>query len=644
VGGKLKFGLLILPLAGLAWVVVAIVLGTGSFSGAHSVVGPSGPSPKCLPATLEHNATLPGGRVSVSPAPDTDTANPHTQISFLGMPVTNIQDVSVTGSRSGYHYGHVYGYFQGDGGSFVPNSPFKEGERVVVRAVLEGGAGAGQRIGFSFRVATPFPTENIPEFPNPPAPVSSYQSFVSQPNLHPPLMSVTLPDRDPAAGDLITTVGPGPGQYGPLVYTPQGRLVWFDPLSGGLAAENLSVQSYEGKRDLTWWQGHVLSLGLGEGEDIVMDEDYQTVTRVRAGNGFQADLHDFQLAPNQVAYLTVYNLMRCDLTPVDGPRNGTIVDTSVQALDVKTGLVRWEWHSLDHVGVGESHAPVPSKDKPTPWDYFHLNSIDPEPGGALLVSGRSTWAAYQLQQGSGQIQWRLGGTRSSFAMAPGSETAWQHDARMQPDGTVTFFDDGSNPRIHYQSRSVRVALDFAHRRATLARVYTHPDALMADSQGNSQTLAGESVVIGWGAVPEITEFARDGRLLFDAHLPPGMSSYRAFRFPWQGHPLQAPAVSAKVLITDDSTAVFASWNGATDVASWRVLAGAGPDSLKPRAIMPDSGFESSITLPENYGSPGKSKPGESGYVAVQALDSAGQLLDTSATVQVAPPPAAKPAG
>jgi hypothetical protein len=641
VGGRLKFGLLLLPLAGLTWVVVAVVLGTGSFSGAHSVVGPSGPSPVCLPATLEHNATLPGTGVSVSPAPDTDTANPYTQISFLGTPVINIQDVSVVGSRSGYHYGHVYGYFQGDGGSFVPNAPFKEGERVVVRAVLEGGTGPAQRIGFSFRVATPYSSGAVPQFPNPPAPASSYQSFVSAPELHPPIMALTVPDRDPAAGDIITTVGPGPGQYGPLIYTPQGQLVWFDPLSDGIAAENLSVQSYEGRRALTWWQGHVLSLGLGQGEDLVMNDNYQVLARIHGGNGLQPDLHDFQLAPNQVAYVTAYNLMRCDLTPVEGPRNGVIVDTAVQEIDIKTGLVRWEWHSLDHVGVSESHATVPAKEKPTPWDYFHLNSIEPEPDGDLLISGRSTWAAYQLQQGSGNILWRLGGTRSSFTMGPGSATAWQHDARMRPNGEVTFFDDGSNPRIHYQSRAVRVKLDFTSHTATLARVYTHPNAIMADSQGNAQTLPpGESVVIGWGAVPEVSEFAKDGSLLFDAHLPPGMSSYRAFRFPWQGHPLTLPAVSARILSTGDSTAVFASWNGATEIASWRVLAGSDPSSLKPQATMPGSGFESSITLPENYGLPS----GNNGYVAVQALGPAGQLLGTSTTVQVAPPPTAKPGG
>jgi len=624
-------GYIVLVIAAVAWVTVAIVLGTSSLSsGARSVVPPSGPSPVCLPASIDHSAALAGTPVSVSPAPGTDTANPDTQISFLGEPVTDIQDVSVEGSRTGYHYGHVYGYFQGDGGSFVPNKHFNTGERVVVRALL-GRAGSERRVSFAFRIATPYTTKGIPGFPNPAAPSSSYQSFVSAPGLHPPILEVTSADRDPSAGDLMMTVGPGPGEPGPLIYTPQGRLVWFDQLPQEVNALNLSAQSYEGQRDLTWWQGRVLSAGFGEGEDIVMDSNYQTVATVRAGNGYQADLHDFQIVSNHVAYITAYNVMRCDLTPVGGVRNGVIIDTAVQAVDIKTGLVRWEWHSLDHVGVGESHAPLP--DEATPWDWFHLNSVDPEPNGDVLISARSTWATYQLAKGSGVIRWRLGGNKSSFAMGPGAATAWQHDARIHADGTVTVFDDGSNPRIHYQSRGVRVALDTARHQARVLAVYPHPGGpLLADSQGNMQMLPNEDVLIGWGAIPSVSELTKSGGLLLDAHLPPGSSSYRAFRYPWAGHPLSLPAVRARVLVTGDSTAVFASWNGATNVASWRVLAGNSRSSITPQATMPDSGFESSVTFPDAYA-----------YVAVQALGAGGELLATSPTVSVVKP-AAPPKG
>ena len=235
---------------------------------------------------------------------------------------------------------------------------------------------------------------------------------------------------------------------------------------------------------------------------------------------------------------------------------------------------------------------------------------------------------------TGAILWRLGGPRSSFTMAAGTSTAWQHDARLQPDGTVTSFDDGSNPPVHYQSRGLRVAIDTRRRAARLVRAYAHPGSrLLSDSQGNAQALGDESMVVGWGAVPSVSEIAKSGALLFDAHLPPGSSSYRAFRFSWSGHPLSPPVASARVLATGDSTAVFASWNGATEVSSWRVLAGPTPSSLTVQARMPDSGFESSITFPTAYS-----------YVAVQALSRSGRLLGTSSAVPVQKPPSPARAG
>jgi hypothetical protein len=612
-------GLIALLVACVAATIV-LAAGCGGSSSSRSSASASGKSPACLPATLNHSAKLEGVPVDVSPAPGTDTANPDTQISFLGVPPAEIHAVSVVGKRSGHHSGHLDGYSQGDGASFVPDSPFDAGEGVLVRAVIDA-TGNGRPIAFQFRVGTPYPTTNIPGFPNPSAAPADYQSFDTMPGVQAPILSVTVPDRDPAAGDILTTNGPGPGQYGPLIYTPEGRLVWFDKLAGGEAAEGLSEQTYEGRRDLTWWKGRVLSFGFGQGEDIVMNSSYQTVARVPGGNGLHADLHDFQIAPHEVAYITAYNTIRCNLTPVQGAPGGAIVDTAIQEIDMKTGLVRWEWHSLDHVGASESEVQAPTG--ATPWDYFHLNSIDLEPDGNILISARSTWAGYQLEGGTGKVLWRLGGNRSSFKMGPGTRMAWQHDGRVLPDGALTFFDDGSNPPIHHQSRAVRITLDLKTHEARLASAYTHANPpLLAPSQGNMQTLADGNTVVGYGGVPAISEYAKGGSLLFDAHQPFDMSFYRAFRFPWSGRPLSPPAILASLNDTSEETIVHASWNGATEVASWRVLAGQRPGALAAQATIPVSGFESSTTLPEKYA-----------RVAVQALDSAGHVLGTSQTAQ-----------
>ncbi|HTA15239.1 MAG TPA: arylsulfotransferase family protein [Solirubrobacteraceae bacterium] len=606
--------------AAVAVIAVAILLSTGALTSTHTTTASS---PSCLPTTLEHSAKLAGLPVDVSPAPETDTASPYTQISFLGIPASEIHEVSVTGQSSGGHAGRLRGYSQGDGASFQPDTPFHAGERVTVHAAIDRRTGeSARRVTFGFRVDTPYSTANVPAFPKPQAAPADYQSFDTLPGLQAPVLSIVEPDRDPAAGDIFTTNGPGPGQYGPLIYTPQGRLVWFDRLPNGRTAENLSMQSYEGRRVLTFWQGKVLSLGFGQGEDVVMSPSYRTLARVPGGNGLQADLHDFQIESHNVSYTTAFNAIRCDLTSVEGVRNGVILDTAVQEIDMKTGLVRWEWHSLDHVAASESETSTPTK--PIPWDWFHINSIDPQPDGNILISARSTWAGYQIERGSGNVLWRLGGLKSSFRMGPGTTTAWQHDGRILPDGEVTLFDDGSNPPIHSQSRAIRIALDFKDHEAHLSSAYTHPSPpLLSPSQGNMQTLPDGNALVGYGGVPAISEFGQGGSLLFDAHLPLDMSFYRAFRFPWNGRPSSPPAVLANLSNTGEETIVHMSWNGATEVTSWRVLAGKRPESLAALARIPDSDFESSTILPRKYA-----------YAAVQALDSAGHVLGVSKPVPV----------
>lgn len=647
-----RIGLIALLMLILLWGVLAIVLGSPSLdlsggSGANAGAGvganasSGGVSPACLPnTTAPHSARLADTDVDVSPEPGSGTANPHTQISFLGAPAADIHVVSVTGSRSGRHTGSLRAYSQGDGASFVPDAPFDSGEQVSVRARIGSSAGiwSGRPVTFSFRTDTPYPTAGVSEFPHPQAAPAEYESFATLPGVQAPIMNVTVADRDPAAGDIFTTNGPGPGQYGPLIYTPQGQLVFSRRLSGGETAEDLNEQTYAGRPALTWWRGRVLSLGFGQGEDVVMNSHYQTIARVPGGNGLRADLHEFQIEPHDVAYITAYNPIRCNLSSVHGVRDGAIIDNAIQEIDMRTGLVRWEWHTLDHIPVSESESET-SKDS-TPWDWFHLNSIDVEgegesgsPGGDggranqqgdLFISSRNTWAGYQLEGGTGVIQWRLGGSHSSFKMGPGTRTAWQHDGRVLPDGIVTFYDDGSNPPIHRQSRGIGIELNFATHAARLAYSYTHPGPpLLAASQGNMQTLASGNAVVGYGAVPEITEFAPGGAVLFDAHLPYDMTFYRAYRHPWSATPAAPPAVAANLNNTGEETVVHASWNGATGVAAWRVLAGQHSDALAVQTTVPASGFETSTILPVKYA-----------YVQVQSLDAAGNTLASSHTLAV----------
>jgi hypothetical protein len=297
----------------------------------------------------------------------------------------------------------------------------------------------------------------------------------------------------------------------------------------------------------------------------------------------------------------------------------------VQELDIQSGKLIFEWHSLDHIGLEESMY-EPSAELKGAFDYFHINSIDPMAGGYLLISARRTSAVYKVDRNSGEIIWRLGGKYSDFDMGYGARTDWQHDARCHPDGTITIFDNGGVQK-DVQSRGIVVEVDEDNMSATLVGEYTHPDKILAATQGNLQVLPNGNVFVGWGSEPFYSEFGQDGKLLYDASFPSQVESYRAFRFPWKGQPEDRPAVVAEAG-PDDGVTIYISWNGATEVDTWQVLAGGSPDKLEPAGSATRRGFETTVTL-------STSEP----YVAVEARDGSGRVLGTSEAVEPVEPSA-----
>ena len=260
-----------------------------------------------------------------------------------------------------------------------------------------------------------------------------------------------------------------------------------------------------------------------------------------------------------------------------------------------------------------------------PFDFFHINSIDQLADGTTLISARNTWTLYELNTTTGQIGLRVGGKRSGVKAVNGAETAFQHDATVQANGTVSVFDNGAVPKVHPQSRAILVSVDPHARTDTLLARYEHPGGLSSGSQGSVQTMADGGVFVGWGAEPYFSEFSSAGQLLYDAHWHGSYQSYRAYRFQWTGTPAAPPAIAVGAANSSGSVNVYASWNGATEVASWRVLAGPSPAQLAPVAGAAKSGFQTTVATPGGVG--------PTTYVAVQALNSAGTVLGTSATIK-----------
>ena len=418
---------------------------------------------------------------------------------------------------------------------------------------------------------------------------ASTQSFRSAPALHPPVVLVSGRDPDPRYGDILTDVS-NPVQPGAIILSPQGQLIWFGPFRGGRF--DVKVQRYQGRSVLTFWQGG--GGVLGAAEDVILNHHYQTVAVVHAGSGYATDLHEFTITPRGTALISAYAISAANLTSVGGPHHGTLIDSTIQEIDIATGHVLWQWRASGHVPLSDSYAGKPGKG---PYDFFHMNWIQQLPNGNLLVSARHTWTVYEISKRTGAILWRLGGKHSSFKFGPGAGFEWQHDARMQPDGTITLFDNGTGagPQHESQSRGLRLRLNFKTHRATLVKAYTNDPPLLSVSAGDVQVLPDGNVFVGWGAVPYFTEFSAGGRQLLSVYFHGDMETYRAQRFNWWGQPARPPGIA--VSATQQGTRVYASWNGATGVASWRVLAGPSPSRLKPIAAFPKTNFETEMAVP-----------------------------------------------
>ncbi len=441
-------------------------------------------------------------------------------------------------------------------------------------------------------------------------------AFRSRPDLQPPGITVATPARGVAPGYVFCAPKNGPDEAGPsqdgcLIFDNTGQPVWFRPLQReDWDVMDFKLQEYQGRPVLAWWEGP--HTGYGRGEFVIADESYREVARVRAGYGYKADHHEFQITDQGTALFDIYGRTSADLSDRGGEMDDTVLEGVVQEVDIESGEVVFEWHSLEHVGLDESYV--------KPYDYFHINSVEVDSDGNLLVSSRTTCAVYKIDRKTGEVIWRLGGKKSDFEMGAGARFEYQHDARRQPDGTITIFDNGNVNEVP-QSRGIVLELDEEAMTATLVRDYTHPDGVLSATQGNVQVLPNGNVFVGWGSEPVLSEFGPEGDLLFSADYPTEGESYRAFRFPWSGQPEDDPAIAAESR-EDDRVIVYASWNGATRVAEWEVLAGPGPDRLEQVATAPRKGFETAIMAET-------AEP----WVGVRARDGAGEALSSIRAIE-----------
>lgn len=411
------------------------------------------------------------------------------------------------------------------------------------------------------------------------------------------------------------------------------NLVWSGfGAAGPGSAHAPHVCNYEGSPHLCYFQG-VQMLGYGWGHGVIMDNSYRFVRSVEAaGHQAATDEHEFLVLPDgKSALVTVYERKQYDLCDY-GIKHGLgfIQEGVFQEVDIESGKLLFEWKSLDHIPPSESFVLPGTTEisgdgytRDSPWDYFHINSIDKNKDGDYLISARHVSGVYKISGKDGSVLWRLGGLHSSFNQDFNFSS--QHDARFLSDNdthtVISVFDNASNGFNYTKdfSEGMTISIDHATKEATCLQTFNAPDpngGIMAKSQGNMQVLPNGNAMVGWGNNAFFTEFTSDGTAIWHAWIATtGTMVYRFQKFNWTGMPNTVPALYTYSQHGKDLV-FYMSWNGATEIRSWGLYTSHNKEGPYQFAeSIPKDGFETAYRYHTFY---------EWSYV--EALDAGGVRL------------------
>lgn len=453
----------------------------------------------------------------------------------------------------------------------------------------------------------------------------------------------------------MTTLGYFESHRSALVsLTTNQELVWAGAADfGGVFANNPHVCQWKLRDHLCFFLG-ASHRGFGRGVGMILDSTYRIAATVQVGGSTMSagDMHEFRLVADRSALISIYKVVPYDLSPFSvTDRIGWISESIFQEIRISTGEVLFEWSSLEHEETSPRNAVIlpgattiggNGLDPGTPWDYFHINSVDKTQDGDYLLSSRHMSTIYKISQVDGHVVWQLSGqdlqTSNHTLLHPTYHKDFnfssQHDVRSVAENAthsiLSLFDNASDDltTTSTHSRGLVISLDHTSHTASLLSTRfpqntTHQ--MLSGSQGSFQLLPNANAFIGWGKWPFFSEHTLgDGddnatTVLWGQFAPDAsdtdIMSYRVRKYNWTATPHDHPAVYAYAHndTTGVGTVFYVSWNGATDVAAWNFYSvaeepdgdqfakrGTGSNTLELLGTANKTGFETRARMPDKY--------------------------------------------
>ncbi len=185
-----------------------------------------------------------------------------------------------------------------------------------------------------------------------------------------------------ADGYIFLTDSFTPTNYGyyVMMLTNDGTAFWYKQLTN--AAYDFKVLP-DGYLHYAQQYSALTYSGGGYVTHEILDENFNSVESIRAGNGYNAECHDFKMLPNGHALVTSYYMTRIDMSKfvTNGNPAALVSGAIIQELDGQRNVV-FQWRSWDHY-------PFTSQ-----WvtgtgaviSEFHVNCVFEDTDGNLIIS------------------------------------------------------------------------------------------------------------------------------------------------------------------------------------------------------------------------------------------------------------------
>lgn len=270
------------------------------------------------------------------------------------------------------------------------------------------------------------------------------------------------------------------------------------------------------------------------GKYYELDTNYVLIDSFYTGNGYETDLHELRVLPNDHALLMSYDKQIVDMSLLypGGNPNALVTGLIVQEIDENKNVV-FQWRSWDHIPILDAtHEDFTAEE----IDYVHGNALEFDNDGNILLSSRHLDEITKINRSTGDIIWRMGGKKNEFQFPNDLfRFSYQHGIRRLLNGNIILFDNG-NYHTPQQSRAVEYILDESNKIATMVWEYKNTPQIYGYAMGFAQRLENGNTLISWGATnPTLTEVKPDGSKVLEISFSTGIFSYRVFKYSWGGN-------------------------------------------------------------------------------------------------------------